>query len=417
MYGTLAIAPKSIRDFAPLISEDDLAELYRLARPLRGLRVLNLSVTAFGTGVAELLSASVPLLTNLGLDCQWQVVRAGEEYTPVNRAMYMALGGRYVLWSHEMAEMWQRYSAMNADLFTSGFDVAVIHDPQPAGIRSFVDEGRRAATRWVMHCHLDISSAQEDVWLLLRQHIEPYDAIVFEAEGFAPADMRSRGIEVIQPAIDPTGPRSMDLSPEAIATFTERYGIDARRPLLCQLSPLDESCDPLGAIDVHYRAKQEVPDLQLLLVATVVPEEPLARASFDEVARKAMEYTDVFVLSSLNGVGNVEMNAFQRAADVVLQRDLRRGFGLWISDALWKERPVVAAPRTGVLEQVVDGDTGFLAEGTEDFARRVVELLKDRGLAARLGAAGRRRVRERFLITRYLSDYLRLLGRLTGVST
>ena len=417
MYGTLAIAPRSIRDFAPVVGEEDLAELARLARPLRGLRVLNLSITAFGTGVAELLNATVPLMTDLGLDCQWQVVRTGEQFTPVNRAMYMALGGRHSTWSREMADVWQRYNAMNADLLTEDFDVVVVHDPQPAGIRSFVDERRRAATRWVMHCHLDIAGAREDVWLLLRQHIEPYDAIIFETESFAPSDVRARGIEVIRPAIDPAGPRNMDLSPESVAAMTERYGIDAARPLLCQLSPLDESCDPMGAIDVYDLAREAVPDLQLLLVATVVPEEPLARASFDEVARKAMDYTGVFVLSSLNEVGNVEMNAFQRAANVILQKDLRRGFGLWVSDALWKERPVVAAPRTGLLEQVIDGETGFLAESTEDFSRRVVALLQDRSLAARLGAGGRRHVRENLLITRYLSDYLRLLGRLTGAST
>jgi trehalose synthase len=416
MYGTLAIAPRSLRDLAPVVGEEELAELHQLARPLRGLRTLNLSITAFGTGVAELLSASVPLMTDLGLECQWQVIRTGKEFAPVNRAMYMALGGRQATWSREMAELWQRYNAMNADLLTEDFDVVVVHDPQPAGIRSFVDERRRAATRWVIHCHLDISSAREDVWLLLRQHIEPYDAIIFEAESFAPGDVRARGIEVIRPAIDPAGPRNMELSPEAVAGMTERYGIDAARPLLCQLSPLDESCDPMGAIDVYDLAREAVPDLQLLLVATVVPEEPLARASFDEVARKAMDYSGVFVLSGLNEVGNVEMNAFQRAADVILQKDLRRGFGLWVSDALWKERPVVAAPRTGLLEQVIDGETGFLAEGTEDFSRRVVALLQDRTLAARLGAGGHRHVRENLLITRYLSDYLRLLGRLTGTS-
>jgi trehalose synthase len=416
MYGTLAIAPRSIRDLASVVGEEEIAELDRLARPLRGLRILNLSITAFGTGVAELLSASVPLMTDLGLDCQWQVVRAGEQFAPVNRAMYMALGGRQATWSREMADVWQRYNAMNADLLTEDFDVVVVHDPQPAGIRSFVDERRRAATRWVMHCHLDISSAREDVWLVLRQHVEPYDAIIFEAESFAPSDVRAHGIEVIRPAIDPAGPRNMDLSPEAVAAMTERYGIDAARPLLCQLSPLDESCDPMGAIDVYDLAREAVPDLQLLLVATVVPEEPLARASFDEVARRAMDYSAVFVLSGLNEVGNVEMNAFQRAADVILQKDLRRGFGLWVSDALWKERPVVAAPRTGLLEQVIDGETGFLAESTEDFSRRVVTLLQDRSLAARLGAGGHRHVRENLLITRYLSDYLRLLGRLAGTS-
>ena len=417
MYGTVALTPRSIRDFAAVVDEQDLTELARLARPLRGLRVLNLSITAFGTGVAELLSTSVPLMVDLGLDCQWQVVRTGEGFDAVSRAMYMALSGRNVAWSRDMADVWERYSAMNADLLTEDFDVVVVHDPQPAGIRSYVDESRRQATRWVMHCHLDVSAAQEDVSLLVRRHLEPYDAIAFHADSFVPSDVRARSVEVIRPAIDPVGPRNMDLSPESVAAIVERYGIDAGRPLICQLSPLDESCDPMGAIDVYDLAREAIPGLQLLLVATLVPEEPPGRASIDEVARRATDCAGVFVLSSLNEVGNVEMNAFQRAADVILQKDLRRGFGRWVADGLWKERPVVAAPRAGLLELVVDGQTGFLAESTADFSRRVVELLQDRSLAARLGAGGRRLVREHFLITRYLSDYLRLLGRLMGAST
>ncbi len=414
MYGTTVLTPRSIRDFAPVVDEEDLAELARLARPLRGLRVLNLSITAFATGVAELLSTSVPLMRDLGLDCHWQVVRTGEEFATVSRAMYMALNGQHVTWSPEMADIWQRYSAMNADLLTTDYDVVVVHDPQPAGIRSFVTERRRATARWVMHCHMDISSARKDVWLLLRQHIEPYDAVILEADAFAPSGIRAGGTEIIRPAIDPVGPRNMSLSSEAVATITEHYGMDPARPLVCQLSPLDENCDPMGAIEVYELARETIPDLQLLLVATLVPEEPPARATFDEVAGKAMEHAGVFVLSSLNDVGYIEMNAFQRAADVVLQRDLRRGFGRWVADGLWKERPAVAAPRTGLLDLVIDGQTGFLAESTEDFGRRVIELVRDQNLATRLGAAGRRQVRQHFLMTRYIADFLRLLGRLTG---
>ena len=415
MYGTLAISPRSLQEYASVVPARALAELESLAQPLRGLRILNLSITAFGTGVADLLGASVPLLSDLGLQCQWQVVRTAEEFRAVNKALYMALSGRHVPWSHDMADIWRRYSAMNAGLLTDDFDVVVVHDPQPAAIRSFVEEGQRRRARWVMQCHLDISSAQEEVWLLLREHLADYDAVVFESPAFVRGDMGLADLHIIRPAIDPLGPRNMDLSEEAVSAILCRYGIDRERPLVCQVSPMDESCDPLGAIDAYYGARQQIPGLQLALVSTTVPEDPSGRACFEEAARKSLEYSDVFFLSSLNEVGNVEINVFQRAAALTIQRDLRRGFGLWLADALWKERPVVAARRGALPEQVIDGRTGFLAEGNRQFVERMVQLLRDRHLASEMGQAGKEHVADNFLITRYLADTLRLLGRLAGV--
>jgi trehalose synthase len=313
-----------------------------------------------------------------------------------------------------MSDVWLRYSSMNAGLLTEDYDVVIVHDPQPAGLRSFVEESRRRSTRWVMHSHLDISNAQEDIWLLLRQHVEQYDALVFEMESFAREDIKAAPVQVILPAIDPLGARNMDLSQEAVVAVLEQYAIDLSRPLVCQVSPLDETCDPVGAVEAYELARREVPDLQMALVATTVPTDSAARSAFDDIARKAQEHADVHVLSGLTNVGNVETNVFQRASRVVIQRALRRGFGLWASDALWKERPVVAANSGGLPRQVLDGETGFLAEGTEQFAERIVRLIRDPALAQKMGYAGRKHVVENFLVTRYLHDYLRLLNGLTG---
>ncbi|MCH7719112.1 MAG: glycosyl transferase family 1, partial [Chloroflexi bacterium] len=180
MYGTLALTPKALDDHRSIVGDDAIDEIRRLAAPLQGLRVLHLSVTAFGTGVAELLNASVPLLTDIGLHCDWQVVRPAEEFAAANKALYRALAGAGAEWVPEMAEVWLRYSAMNAELLIDPpYDVIVVHDPQPAAIRSFVSESSRTSTRWVLHSHLDLSSAATDVWALLRSHIESYNAIVF----------------------------------------------------------------------------------------------------------------------------------------------------------------------------------------------------------------------------------------------
>ena len=408
MYGTLALTPKALDEYRPIIGDAAADEIRRLAAPLRGLRVLHLSVTAFGTGVAELLNAAVPLLADAGLDCSWQVVRPAEEFAATNKALYRALAGLSDEWSPELSETWLRYSQMNAELLIEPFDVIIVHDPQPAGIRSFAPHGATRA-RWVLHSHLDLSSAQPEAWALLRRHIEGYDAILFDADAFVHPDLRTVPVTIIPPAIDPLGPRNMELADETVRTILERYGVDPARPLICQISPCDPSCDFLGCIDVHELVRREVPGLQLALIAANPPEDPASVAYFDESVRKSMEYSDVAILRGVSEVGNVETNAFQRAASVVIQKGLRRGFGLWISDAQWKERPVVTTRSGGLVQQVVDGETGFLADTTEQFAERVSQLLRDPELARRLGRAGHLYVKERFLLPRLVADTLRML--------
>ena len=413
MYGTTALTPKALDDYRPLAGDAAIDEIRRLAAPLEGLRVLHLSATAFGTGVAELLNAAVPLLANVGLECTWQVVRPAEESAAANKALYRALAGSTSDWLPEHAEVWLRYSAMNAELLTEPFDVIVMHDPQPAGIRSFASEAVRSRARWVFHSHLDLSSARADAWVLLREHLVAYDAIVFDADTFVHPDLRTVPLSIIRPAIDPLGPRNMELPADTIETILARYGVDSARPLLYQMAPCEPGSDFLGAIDVHDRVRRQVPGLQLVLVAMHPPEDPDSITYFDECVRKSMEYSDVHILRGVSEVGNVESNAFQRAADVVIQKGLRKGFGLWIADAQWKRRPVVTARTGGLAQQVLDGETGFLADTTDGFADRVAQLLRDPALAARLGEAGHRHVAEHFLLTRFLADELRLLAGLT----
>jgi trehalose synthase len=409
MYGTLALSHRALDDLADAAGRSTIDELRALARPIEGLRVLNLSVSAFGTGTAELLNSAVPLLTDLGLDCHWQVVRGSEDALQVNRAMYQALGGVAVAWTHEMSETWQRYAAMNAELLTEQFDVIVVHDPQPAAIHSYLAEG--SAAKWVFHSHLDLSTAQDDVWMLLRSHIEQYDAAIFDAARFTREDLPLPTF-IIPPAIDPNSPRNMPLPDEVVRTVMERYGLDPQRPVLCQICPCDAASRMGDAIDVWEMVRARHPELQMLIVLMTEPADPIGRGCYEDVARRANETDGLVLVSMGNELGNVELNVFQRVADVVLQRGLRKGFGLWISDALWKERACVVAPDGGLTEQVVDGETGIVARGNDEFAAAIARLLEDRELARRYGRAGRARVAERFLITRYLRDCLAVLGEL-----
>lgn len=405
MYGTLALSHRGLDELAAAAGERAIDELRKQARPLEGLRVLNLSVHGFGTGTSELLNSSVPLFVDLGLDVQWQVVRSSEEDASVARAMYRALGGVHVQWTQEMTDTWLRYAAANAQLLTEPFDVIVVHDPQPLAIRSFVAE---TEAKWLMHSHLDLTSAQEDVWMLLRSHVEKYDRAVFSAPHFLRSDIKIP-TDVIEPAIDPKSARNMPLSDEVIRTVLEQYGIDPERPMICQISPCDAASDLVGAFDAWEIVRRRRRELQLVIVLTTEPNDPEGRACYEELARRSVSEPGAFVVSTGNDLGNVELNVFQSAASVVIQKGLRKGFGLWVSDALWKQRPCVVAPAGGLTEQVIDGETGLIATTTEEFAAAIERLLDDPDLAQKLGKRARQHVTERFLITRYLKDYLQVL--------
>jgi trehalose synthase len=409
MYGTLALSHRALDDLADVTGQGDIDELRRLARPIEGLRVLNLSVSGFGTGTAELLSSSVPLFVDLGLDMQWQVVRSSEEDVPVSRAMYAALGGINTQWTQDMTDIWLRYAAMNAGLLTEPFDVIVVHDPQPLAIRSFVQTNTTA--KWLMHSHLDLSSAQEDVWMLLRGHVDKYDAAIFSAPHFVRPDIKIE-THVIEPAIDPLSARNMPLPDDVIRSVLEQYGIDPERPMICQISPCDAASDLCGAVDAWEIVRANRPDLQLVMILTTAPYDPQGRSCYDDLARRCQNEASAFVISVGAQLGNVELNVFQTAASVVIQKGLRKGFGLWVSDALWKQRPCVVAPVGGLTEQVIDGETGLIATTSEEFATAIERLLADPALAAKLGENARKHVANRFLITRYLKDYLHLLNAL-----
>jgi trehalose synthase len=409
MYGTLAISHRALDDLIPAAGEEAIEDVRGRARPLEGLRVLNLSVTGFGTGTAELLNSSVPLLNDLGLDVHWQVVRASEDAAQVSKAMYRALGGTAVHWTQEMTDTWMRYASMNAGLLTEPFDVIVVHDPQPLAIRTFA-VGHDDA-RWIAHSHLDLTSAQDDVWMLLRTHVERYDATIFDAETFKRGDI-SVPTYIIPPAIDPNSARNMPLTDDVVRTVLGQYGIDTDRAFICQVTPCDAACDLVGVYEAWEQVRARMPGVQLVMVLFTEPADASDRACYDELVRRAMPEPDAFILTPGNEIGNVELNVFQSAASVVMQKGLRKGYGMWIADALWKRRPCVVAAAPGLQEQVIDGRTGIVADTTETFADAVVRLLEDRETAARYGENGRKHVADRFLITRYLRDYLDVLGEL-----
>ncbi|HEY8491818.1 MAG TPA: glycosyltransferase [Dehalococcoidia bacterium] len=415
MFGSVPITPKTLDSYRPVVGDERIDEILALAAPLRDARVLHVNATAFGGGVAEILATLTPLMQDVGLAADWQVIRGAEEFFHVTKAMHNSLQGMFIEWTPSMREIWLRYNQINADLFDEDYDFVVIHDPQPAAILGLKAQATgRPHGRWVWRCHIDLTEAQPDIWDIVRPYVSQYDAAIFTLEDYVKEDLAGPQIYTVPPAIDPLSTKNADLPEDTVRAILTRYTVDPDRPLILQVSRFDPWKDPLGVIDVYRACKQEVPDLQLVLVASMAHDDPEGWAWYERTVRRAGEDYDIHILSNLNGVGNVEVNAFQRSADVVIQKSVREGFGLVVSEALWKGRPVVAGNVGGIPMQIVYGRTGYLVNTTEECANRVLYLLKNPKTADRMGAAGREHVREHFLITRYLRDYLSIFQAVSG---
>lgn len=414
MFGSVPIVPKSLDAYREIVGEQRIDEIRRLAAGLAGKRVLHVNATAFGGGVAEILAALVPLMQDLGLRAEWQVMRGADDFYAVTKAMHNSLQGMRLDWTEAMQEIWLRYNQINADLFDEAYDFVVIHDPQPAAILGMLQKrlGRRPSGKWIWRCHIDLTEAQPEVWDLIHPYIEEYDAAIFTMDEYVKSDLAGPQILTIAPAIDPLSPKNVDLSEITSHEILDRYGVDPNRPMILQVSRFDPWKDPLGVIDVYRALKPDFPNLQLVLIASMAHDDPEGWAWYERTVRRAGEDYDIHILSNLNGVGNVEVNAFQRCADVVVQKSVREGFGLVVSEALWKGRPVVAGNVGGIPLQILYGKTGYLVNTLQECINRVDYLLRKPDVAGRMGALGREHVREHFLITRYLRDYLAIFEHL-----
>jgi len=419
MLGSVATSPKALADYRPIIGDEKYEEILALGRALKGARVLHVNATAFGGGVAEILATMVPLMNDIGMVADWQVIRGADEFFQVTKAMHNSLQGMYIDWTQQMWDIWCQYNRLNAELFDQEYDFVIIHDPQPAAVLSFIrNEGVGVdGGHWIWRCHIDLTAAQEQVWDILRQHVSCYDAAIFTLASYVRDDLTGPRIFAIPVSIDPLSPKNMDLAPEAVTAILQRYGVDASRPIISQISRFDPWKDPLGVIDVYRMVKDDISDLQLVLIASMAHDDPEGWSWYERTVRRAGEDYDIHILSNLNGVGNVEVNAFQRASRVVIQKSIREGFGLVVSEALWKGRPVVATNVGGIPLQIQDGRSGFLVNSTSEAADRVRFLLRHPDIAAEMGRAGHEHVREHFLATRHLRDYLAVFLRLQGVET
>ena len=410
MLQPVGVGHKSLADYTHLVGRPLIEEVRKLAEKLEGLRVLHLSATAFGGGVSEILYTLVPLMHDVGIQAEWQVMIGREEFFNATKLMHNALQGSAQDLSAEEWHVYERFNEINAAQLSGDWDVIIVHDPQPLAIRRHVPE---KAKHWVWRCHIDLSTPYEPTLAHVVPLIEEYDGSVYHLEQYVPANLNGRGpTHILPPAIDPLSPKNMALSPEDAGFVCDQFGVDVDRPLICQVSRFDPWKDPVGVIDAYRLVTEEIPDVHLALVGSMATDDPEGWEFFNSTVEYAGGDPDIKILNNLNNVGSIEVNAFQSQAEVVIQKSTREGFGLTVTEALWKARPFIGGDVGGIPLQVQDGVTGFLVSSPEECAKRALKILREPELGKQLGRAGKEHVRRHFLTPRLLRDWLRVFSAL-----
>ncbi|MCZ7535314.1 MAG: glycosyltransferase [Acidimicrobiia bacterium] len=402
MLERVPLLEKNLSDYAEVVEPGTIERIRELAAPLAGARVLHVNATAYGGGVAELLATHVPLLRAAGLEADWQVMRGTDEFFHVTKSAHNALQGADIEWDLRDERVYLERTVDNATALEGEYDFVVLHDPQPVAIREFVRGHRfdNNGAKWIWRCHIDLTDANPRVWEFFRPYVEQYDVSVWTMPSFVPESLEMDRVVQAPPCIDPLSVKNLDLAQPFVDEMCRSYGVDPGRPIMCQVSRFDPWKDPVGVIEAFRIAREEVPGLQLILAGSMATDDPEGFHYWELCEEARAGDRDVFLLSNLQQVGAVQINAFQRAAGVVVQKSLREGFGLTVSEALWKGRPVVGGRRGGITLQIEDGVSGYLVDSVDECAARCVEILSDAETARRFGTAGHEHVRREFLSTR-----------------
>lgn len=386
-----------IDDYNGISPRGDLLLLQKLGEKLAGRSFLHINSTREGGGVAEILQRMLPILQSLGIETRWEVIEGDNEFFDITKKIHNAMQGDAEHFTREMWEHHREINRRNAQRLDLEADAVLIHDPQPAPLIEY----RKTGT-WIWRCHIDVSNPLPEVARQLNQYCSSYDAAVFSVSKFA----QDLGIDefIISPSIDPLSDKNRDLDDDEIALVMQKYSLPPDRPMILQVSRFDRFKDPIGVIKA-YRMIKKYNDCILVLAGSGAADDPEGAAVLDEVRTFAADDPDIHILL-LPPFSDRDINALQRSAFVVLQKSLREGFGLTVSEAMWKGKPVIGGATGGIPLQIVHGITGFLVHSPEGAAFRIRQFLNNPEMAKRMGEKGREIVRNNFLITRQARDYL-----------
>ena len=359
--------------------------------------------------MAEILYTLVPLVSDVGLEAHWQILTAPPEFFNVTKSFHNGLQGHAVDFPPASRALYEDVCRANAAELTRPYDFVVIHDPQPLMIRDFVSLSQDRSTWWIWRCHIDTSTPDQALYDYLVPSINRYDAAVYTLADYVPPGL-TVPVREIAPTIDPLAPKNMQLSAEDATYIVRQFGIDVERPLLLQVSRFDPWKDPLGVVDVYRAVKAKHPDVQLALIGSMASDDPEGWDYLERVIAYVGGDPDVFILSNLDNVGSVEINAFQSHADVIMQKSTREGFGLTVTEGLWKGRPVIGGAVGGIPLQIEDGVTGYLVHSAAECAERCLQVMADPARHREMALRGKEKVRREFLTPRLLRDDLRLFA-------
>jgi len=388
-----------LKDYASIVGQPQIDELWLLAEALPKASVKMVNSTAVGGGVAEILNRVVPLFKEVGLNTNWQVITGGESFFFVTKAFHNALHGMAYDDRPEWFDIFLATNRENQQRMNFHEEFVVIHDPQPLPLVA-AREGKE--NHWIWRCHIDLSRPNERVWNFLRPYIQKYDACLISSAAFTQPLTIPQFL--VAPTIDPLADKNRELEPAYIASVLEKFGIDPKRPIITQVSRFDRLKDPLGVVQA-YKLVKRYRDCQLVLAGGGATDDPEGAVVFAQVQEAAKGDKDIFLLN-LPPWSHLEINALQRASTIIVQKSLREGFGLTVTEALWKRKPVVASGVGGILRQVLHKVTGMLVHSVDGCAYQIRYLLSNPALAKRLGEAAHDHVKENFLITNTLRNYL-----------
>lgn len=395
-----------LEDYAQVTGTDVIDQLQQLAAPLAGAKVVHVNSTRSGGGVAEILTKLIPLKNELGIETHWENISGEGQFFECTKGMHNTLQGNRVPIAENLLRVYEETNASNAETLRpilEDADFVFIHDPQPAPLLKLCPKRKG---KWIWRCHIDASHPYRPVWQYLRQFVEPYDASIFSLAAFAQELPHPQYL--IPPSIDPLSDKNMTLETDAIQQIYSKYQIDPQRPLILQVSRFDRFKDPLGVIQAYSLAKQFLPNIQLVLAGGGATDDPEGEAVLNEVQAAVQDDPDIHVLL-LPSDAHKEINALQRAADIVVQKSIREGFGLTVTEAMWKGKPVIGGDVGGIRLQVMNYHTGFLVNTPEGAALRIRFLLHQPEQIQEMGKKAQRFVRDNFLITRHLREYLTLM--------
>ncbi|MFH1714985.1 MAG: glycosyltransferase [Elusimicrobiota bacterium] len=393
---------EAYRDIAP---RGTLDLVYKLADTVKGKTFLHVNSTRTGGGVAEMLNRLMPLFNELDIKARWEVIEGSPLFYKCTKTFHNALQGMMVNVSDELYEEYKRINTIAAQKIDLKADVAIIHDPQPAALVNFKPKN----SKWVWRCHVDASRPQRKVWHFLKQYIDKYDSAIFSLPSFS--QRLAIPQYLIYPSIDPLSEKSRDLTKDEIRAVLDKYKIPNDKPIILQVSRFDKFKDPLGVIRAYKLVKQ-YNDCCLVLAGGSADDDPEGLQVLEYVNAAAEGDPDMFILN-LSPNAHHDINALQSAASVILQKSLREGFGLTVAEAMWKGKPVIGGAVGGITTQIIYGKTGFTVNSVEGCAYRVRYLLNNPDFSEKLGRRAKEYIRNNFLITRHICDYLSLINLIT----